>query len=50
MNSRFINKQHLIKTHEFFARHGGKTIIFARFIPFARTFAPFVCWRWQHEL
>ena len=42
MNSRFINKQHLIKTHEFFARHGGKTIIFARFIPFARTFAPFV--------
>ena len=27
MNSRFINKQHLIKTHEFFARHGGKTII-----------------------
>ncbi|EPH3962555.1 DedA family protein [Acinetobacter baumannii] len=42
MNSRFINKQHLIKTQEFFARHGGMTIIFARFIPFARTFAPFV--------
>ncbi|WP_127494497.1 DedA family protein [Acinetobacter calcoaceticus] len=42
MNSRFINKQHLVKTQEFFARHGGKTIIFARFIPFARTFAPFV--------
>lgn len=42
MNSRFINKQHLIKTQEFFARHGGKTIIFARFVPFARTFAPFV--------
>lgn len=39
MNSRFINKQHLIKTQEFFARHGGKTIIFARFVPFARTFA-----------
>ncbi|HAV17093.1 MAG TPA: cytochrome O ubiquinol oxidase, partial [Acinetobacter nosocomialis] len=40
MNSRLINKQHLTKTQEFFARHGGKTIIFARFIPFARTFAP----------
>ncbi len=42
IDSKFINKQHLIKTHEFFERHGGKTIIFARFIPFARTFAPFV--------
>lgn len=42
IESRFINKQHLIKTHAFFERHGGKTIIFARFIPFARTFAPFV--------
>lgn len=42
IDSRFINKQLLIKTHEFFERHGGKTIIFARFIPFARTFAPFV--------
>ena len=42
IESRWINKQHLIKTSEFFERHGGKTIIFARFIPFARTFAPFV--------
>ena len=42
LNSRFINKQHLINTQKFFERHGGKTIIFARFVPFARTFAPFV--------
>lgn len=42
MNSRFINKQHLIRTQQFFERHGGKTIIFARFVPFARTFAPFI--------
>jgi membrane-associated protein len=42
MNLRFINKQHLFKTQEFFERHGGKTIIFARFVPFARTFVAFV--------
>lgn len=40
--SKWINRQQLLKTQEFFAKHGGKTIIFARFIPFARTFAPFV--------
>ncbi|PKN88294.1 MAG: hypothetical protein CVU51_04315 [Deltaproteobacteria bacterium HGW-Deltaproteobacteria-1] len=40
--SRFFKKQYLIKTHEFYERHGGKTIIIARFMPFIRTFAPFV--------
>ena len=42
IESRFINKNHLINTQKFFEKHGGKTIIFARFVPFARTFAPFV--------
>ena len=42
MESRLINRQHLDYTQKFFEKHGGKTIIFARFVPFARTFAPFV--------
>ena len=42
IESRFINKKHLIATQQFFDKHGAKTIIFARFIPFARTFAPFI--------
>ena len=41
-SSLFFNKKHLIRTHEFYERHGGKTIILARFIPFIRTFAPVV--------
>lgn len=41
-NVRFLNRKHLDKAHAFFERYGGKTIILARFLPFLRTFAPFV--------
>jgi membrane-associated protein len=41
-DSRFFNRNALLKTHEFYEKHGGKTLVMSRFLPLFRTFAPFV--------
>ena len=42
MNLRFIKKEYLIKTQDFYNKHGGKALIIGRFLPFIRTFVPFI--------
>jgi membrane-associated protein len=39
---RLLNRDHLMKAHAFYERHGGKAVILGRFVPIARTFVPFV--------
>lgn len=42
MNVRFLDREALLRTHTFYEKHGGKTIVISRFLPVFRTFAPFV--------
>jgi membrane-associated protein len=48
-DSLFFNKRHLLRAHAFYQRHGGKTIVLARFMPIIRTFAPVVAGVGQME-
>ena len=49
-DSRFFKQEHLQRTHAFYEKHGGKTIIYAKFVPVIRTFAPFVAGVGEHAL